>query len=48
MYSKAEIEASEGKFDKDGFYILTDGSYYDYQGFFFDKNGFDLNGGFYD
>lgn len=48
QYSRAEIEASEGKYDKDGFYILPDGSFYDYQGYYFNKEGFDENGGFYD
>ena len=48
VFSKEEIEANEGKYDNDGFYILPDGSFYDYQGYYFDKDGFDANGGFYD
>jgi len=27
---------------------MPDGSYYDYQGYYFDSQGFDANGGFYD
>jgi hypothetical protein len=38
----------EGKFDEDDFYILKDGDFYDPLGYYFDKDGFDENGGRYD
>lgn len=44
---KAEIEGKEGAYDEDEFYILTDKSYYDPLGYFFDKDGFDTVGGKY-
>lgn len=47
-YSKKEVESYEGKYDKDGFYILKDGDFFDPYGFYFDKQGKDKNGGFYD
>ena len=47
-FTKEEIEAQPGKYDKDGFYILKDGDFYDDQGYYFDKDGYDENGGFYD
>ena len=48
MFSKKDIESQEGKYDKDGFYILPGGDYYDDQGFYFDKDGYDELGGYYD
>ena len=36
-YSKKEVESYEGKYDKDGFYILKDGDFFDPYGFYFDK-----------
>ena len=48
QYSKEEIEADEGKYDKDGFYILTSGEFYDMDGIYFDLDGFDGSGGYYD
>ena len=48
IYTQAEIEAYNGSYDKDGFYILPDGDFFDQQGYYFDKEGYDENGGFYD
>lgn len=47
-YSKKEVESFKGKYDADGFYILPDGDFFDSYGFYFDKNGKDLQGGSYD
>ena len=35
IFTKAEIEAKAGKYDKDGFYIMEDGSFYDHNGYHF-------------
>ena len=48
QFSRQEIEKHAGSYDKDGFYILEDNSFFDYQGFFFDKDGYDEIGGYYD
>ncbi len=51
LYSKPEIEAFKGKYDKDGFYIVeeVDGAgFFDAHGFYFNKDGFNEIGGFYD
>lgn len=45
--SRIEVEALEGEYDNDGFYILKDGDFYDAEGYYFDKNGFDSQGGRY-
>ena len=51
-HTKAEIEANDkekkGKFDRDGFYVFNSGDYYDPEGYYFNKQGFDDFGGFYD
>ena len=47
IYSKKEIESHTGKYDKDGFYILNDGDFFDPYGYYFDENGMDEVGGFY-
>ena len=47
VYSKEEFEAFEGKYDKDGFYILPEGDFFDCFGYYFDKEGVDNIGGFY-
>lgn len=46
--TRAEIEAKEGKYDEDGFYNLPDKSFYDPAGYFFNKDGYDEFGGYYD
>lgn len=46
--SKIAIEAQEGAYDEDGFFILANGCFYDPHGFFFDKDGIDEAGGTYD
>ncbi len=46
--TKEEIASKEGAYDEDGFYILTDKSYYDPLGYFFDRDGYDTVGGRYD
>lgn len=38
----------DGHFDKDGFYLLNAGGYYDPLGYYFNKEGFDAQGGKYD
>ena len=51
IYSKQEIEAYKGKYDKDGFYTVEeeDGAgFFDNHGFYFDKDGFNKIGGSYD
>ena len=45
---KADIEAKEGYLDDKGFHILNDGSFYDRHRYYFDENGYDEFGGFYD
>jgi hypothetical protein len=47
-FTKEEIEAQKGKYDEDGFYILDEGGFYDDMGYYFNKEGFDEFGGFYD
>jgi hypothetical protein len=48
VYSKEEIEIHQGKYDQDGFYLLLDGDFFDQAGYYFDKEGLDEKGGFYD
>jgi hypothetical protein len=43
-----EIEAISGDYDEHDFYILDAGGFYDPHGHFFDAEGFDEVGGFYD
>jgi hypothetical protein len=38
----------KGYYDKYGFFILEDGSFYDPYGYYFDAEGYDEYGGFYD
>lgn len=45
--TREEIEKLAGKYDEDKFFILEDGSFYDEQGYFFNKWGFDAEGGHY-
>jgi hypothetical protein len=45
--TKEEFEKLPGKYDNDNFYILEDGGFYDEQGYFFNKWGFDAEGGHY-
>jgi len=47
-YTREEIEAHPGKYDADNFYILLDGAFFDHAGYYFDKEGLDEIGGFYD
>lgn len=46
--SKEDIQKQTGKYDDDGFYILEEGDFYDPNGYYFDKKGFDASGGSYD
>jgi hypothetical protein len=39
--SIVEIERLDGHYDKDGFYLLKDGSFYDPLGYYFNKDGLD-------
>lgn len=48
LYSREEIEQQPGKYDDDGFYVLNTGGFFDDHGYFFDKDGFNEIGGFYD
>ena len=48
MTSRYDIEKQKGKMDADGFYILEEGGFYDPNGYYFNKKGFDANGGSYD
>ena len=41
-------KGGSGKFDEDGFLIFDDGSFYDDEGIFFNKWGFDNEGGHWD
>ena len=47
VYTQEEIQSYPGKYDKDGFYMLIDGDFFDHAGFYFDKEGLDEVGGFY-
>ena len=46
--SKEEIEKQKGSYDADGFYILEGKDFFDPNGYYFDKEGFDASGGRYD
>ena len=46
--SLEEIKQKPGHFDKDGFYLLDEGGFFDPEGFHYDKDGVDAVGGFYD
>ena len=48
LHTKEEIEALEGKYDDDGFYILNKGDFFDPEGYYFDHQGYDGIGGYYD
>ena len=48
QHSKEKIEEQEGYYDDFGFYILPDGDFYDHNGYYFDKEGYDEFGGYYD
>ena len=48
QYSRDEIEEHEGYYDKDGFYIMQEGDFFDNLGYYYDKEGFNEIGGFYD
>lgn len=48
QHTKEEKESFPGKYDEDGFYILTEGGFFDPEGYKFDKKGYDEIGGFYD
>jgi hypothetical protein len=37
QHTKEEIEGQAGKYDKDGFYILENGDFFDLEGYYFDK-----------
>jgi hypothetical protein len=41
-------DLAPGKYDDDGFYIFEEGGFLDPHGVYFDKDGFDVNGGQYD
>ncbi len=45
QHSKEKIEEQEGYYDEFGFYILPDGDFYDHNGYYFDKEGYDEFGG---
>lgn len=43
-----DINDKKGVYDAEGFYILEDGSFYDTWGYYFDAEGYDEYGGYYD
>lgn len=45
---KEIVDHGDGYYDKDGFYILSDGSFYDTYGYYFGPDGYDQYGGYYD
>ena len=45
---KEDILKQKGQFDGDGFFILEEGGFYDPNGYYFNKKGFDASGGSYD
>lgn len=49
-FTKEEIEKEhpDGKYDEDGFFVLPDGSSYDKEGYYFDAEGYDEFGGYYE
>lgn len=47
-YTRQEIENRPGEYDADSFYMLPGGDFFDPQGYYFDKKGFDQLGGYYD
>ena len=46
--SPEQIQQLDGKYDDDGFYLLAEGGYYDPCRIYFDKDGYDHDGGHYD
>lgn len=38
---KEIVDHGDGYYDKDGFYILPDGSFYDTYGYYFGPDGYD-------
>ena len=48
QFSRKHIESQPGSYDNDGFYLLKGGDFYDAHGFYFNKDGFNDAGGFYD
>lgn len=46
--SKEEMEKMTGEYEDDGFYVLEAGGYYDLNGYYFDKDGYDAYGGYYE
>lgn len=46
--SKEVIVKKKGSYDQDNFYILEDESFYDPFGFYFNQEGRDEAGGYYD
>ncbi len=48
IHTKEDIEQHEGYYDEDGFYVMGDGSFYDPNGYYFDQEGYDEFGGYYE
>jgi hypothetical protein len=46
--SREEIEKQSGDYDEYGFFVLEKGDFYDPNGYYFDENGYDGFGGYYD
>lgn len=44
---KKIIEENGGGYDEQGFYVLPNGSFYDPYGYYFDEEGYDEMGGYY-
>lgn len=47
-HSMQEIKERQGEYDKNGFYRMPDGDFFDPYGHYFNKDGYDLLGGYYD
>ena len=46
--SAEEIAKLPGQLDKDGFHVLPEGDFYDPNGYYFDVEGYDQYGGYYE
>jgi hypothetical protein len=46
-FSKKQIESFEGDYDEDNFYRIKEGGFFDEAGYYFDKEGKDHSGGYY-
>ena len=47
-YTIEEIESYGGYYDQELNYVLDGGDYFDQNGYYYDKDGFDESGGYFD